>query len=709
MSKPMQSCTVPSAVELYNLESGITSHCCFCSMQCAIELRSDAIQKKVTGAYPIKDFPVANGRVCLKGIVAHEHTQHKERLKTPLIRKKGKLTAATWDEALSTVVNRFKLIQSKYGKNSVSIFGGGSLTNEKAYLLGKFARVALQTSNIDYNGRYCMSSGAAAMNKVFGLDRGMTIPLDDIPLANCIIIVGANIAECQPTMMSYIRLAQKKGAKIVVIDPRNTLTARMADIHIPIKPGTDLALMNGILHVMIEDNLIDQHFIQQRTIGFNKVKEVIKEYTPQKVSQITGVSVENIVKVARWYGKATNAILYTARGVEQQARGVDNVLSCLNLVLASGKIGKIGCGYGAITGQANGQGGREHGQKADQLPGYRSIENIEHRKYIASIWGIEESELPKKGKTAYELFEAIMEEQIKGMFILASNPIASSPNKNYVQQAVKKLDTLVVVDIFLSETANMADIVLPGSSWTEDEGTMTNLEGRVLLRRAAQILPGEARLDWIILSSLAEKLGKGSYFPYQSAEDIFEELRLASAGGKADYSGITYDKLEKQKGIFWPCTNDNDLGTSRMFTEHFAHPHKKAIFHPVEYKIQSENGNCKHSYHLITGREINHYLTGVQTRKTSLLNKKSSTPYVEMHPYTAKIHNIQNGDWIEIGNDRGKARYQAKVIDSIRTDTLFVPIHWENEECVNLLTSSNLDPISKMPEFKNCRVSIKKL
>ncbi|BCJ85191.1 formate dehydrogenase subunit alpha [Effusibacillus dendaii] len=690
-------------------EVGVSSHCPFCSMQCAIELRVDPTLMKITGVQPIKEFPVSAGKACPKGIVAHEHSRHWERLTLPLIRKNGQLTIAAWEEALSEIVHRFQSIQTKYGCDAVSVFGGGSLTNEKAYLLGKFARIALRTRNIDYNGRYCMSSAATAMNKTFGIDRGMTIPLHDIPLAKMILIVGANVADCQPTMLPYFRQAQKNGGKIVVVDPRYTNTAKIADLHLAVRPGTDSALMNGILHVMIQENRIDHGFIEERTSGFERVKETVRSYSPERVADITGIPAEQIVQIARWYGEAETAIVYTARGIEQQAKGVQNVVSCLNLVLASGKIGKPGCGYGAITGQGNGQGGREHGQKSDQLPGYRSIENPEHRMYLASVWGVDEQEIPGKGKSAYELFQAMADGEIKGMFILASNPLTSSPDSRFVKKALAGLDTLVVVDLFLTETAKMADIVLPGSAWTEDEGTMTNLEGRVILRRASQNPPGQARLDWQILCELARRLGKKKHFAYETAEDIFEELRLASQGGRADYSGISYEKIERQKGVFWPCISDEDPGTERMFTERFAHPDGKAVFHAVEYQDSKEQPDSDFPFFLTTGRLMLHYLTGVQTRRTVSLNAKAPEPFVEMHPITANQKGVQDGDWVELRTRQGKARFRVKLTPHIRPDTLFVPIHWEYDQSANLLTSAELDPESKMPEFKICAVSFAKI
>lgn len=690
-------------------ELGAVSHCCFCSMQCSVNLERDTSTGMIEKTRPNPEFPVASGKVCSKGLFAHEHPQHPERLTTPMIRRQGVLVETTWKEALRFIVERIQTIQQRYGRDAMAVYGGGSLTNESAYLLGKFARVALGTSNIDYNGRYCMSSAAMAMNKAFGIDRGLAFPLEDIRLAKCILLVGTNLADCQPTLIPYLLQAKKNGAKVIVIDPRKTGTAKFADLYVSIKPGTDIALMNGILHVMIQKGLINDRFIKERTIGFDAVGKMVSQYSPFITSLLTGVSEATIIQIAQWYGQADTAMLLTARGIEQQAQGVHNVLSCLNLVLASGKIGRPGCGYGAITGQANGQGGREHGQKADQLPGYRSIENVEDRQHIASLWGISEQSLPGKGKSAYELFEAMADNEIKGLFILASNPIVSSPNSNFVKDAFRKLDLIVVTDLFLTETAEMADVVLPGSAWTEAFGTITNLEGRVLLRNKAQDLPGLAQEDWRILCDLAAEMGKGEYFRYSSAEEVFNDLRVASSGGKADYAGITYERIQKEQGVFWPCPSESGPGTQRLFTRRFAHPHGKAVFHPVRYVDPAPTEDSAYPYVLSTGRVVSHYLTGVQTHRTRFLHEKCSHPYVEVHPLTAKKHGLMEGDGVEISSKYGKVQYPVRITDKIHPAMVFVPFHWEKELSINQVIGPQLDPISKIPAFKWSAVNLKKV
>lgn len=655
---------------------------------------------------PNKEDPVTAGRLCVKGLNAHVHAIHDRRLRYPMMRIGETLSPVSWDQALNRMKTEIEAIRQRYGNDAIGVYGGGSLTNEESYLLGKFARIALQTKYIDYNGRFCMSAAAGASNLTFGVDRGLTNPLSEVPLAKCIILAGTNIAECQPTIMQHFRKARQEGCKIIVIDPRETATCSIADLHLKVKPGYDAALVNGMLKVIVEEGYVDQAFVEQRTNGYAELAEHVKQVSLAEVAALTGVPPRMIVDAARMYGQAETGMVFTARGVEQHASGVANVRNFLNLVLLTGKIGKPGCGYGAITGQANGQGGREHGQKADQLPGYRLIENPEHRAYIAKVWGIPEEELPRQGVSAYEMMEAIDRGEIKGLIVLASNPVVSNPNSHMVERALKKLRFLVVIDLFESETARLAHMLLPGSSYLEDEGTITQLEGRVMVRRAIQPLPGKARLDWKILCDIAEVLGKGQYFRYTSAEDIFNELRLASKGGKADYYGMTYDRIEKERGMFWPCPEETHPGTPRMFERRFGHEDGRARLAPIEHQNPKEAASRKYPYLLTTGRVLQHYLSGVQTRNTSELNYRYPEPLLEIHPQTAGEIGLINGGHAKVASKRGTIRLKVKYSSKIRHDTVFVAFHWGGDLSINRLTNPALDPTCRMPEFKVCAVNI---
>ena len=683
------------------------THCPYCALQCGMNLIND--NGTITVA-PRPDFPTNKGGLCQKGWTSAELLTHPDRLKTPLIRdyKGGKLREATWDEAFEKIVSGIVSVQDRYGRDAVAVFGGGGLTNEKAYMLGKFARVALRTANIDYNGRFCMSSAAAANIKAFGLDRGMPFPLEDIPKAEAILLVGSNCAETMPPIMQYFEEHRSNGGTLIVVDPRESATARSAALHLQLTPGSDAALANGLLHIAMADGLIDQEFIDDRTSGFDDVRRAVASYWPDRVERMTGIPVHQLTKAAHILGEAATAMVLSARGPEQQSTGVDNVLSYINLILALGKAGKPYCGYGCLTGQGNGQGGREHGQKADQLPGYRKIDNPEHRKDVAAVWGINPDDLPGPGLSAVELLERLGREGgPKVMLVFGSNLVVSAPNANEIKQRLTSLDLLVVSDIFAGETAQMADVVLPTAQWAEEEGTMTNLEGRVLRRRRAIAPPSEVRTDAEILRELSVRLGKGAYFT-DKPEEIFNELRRASAGGVADYSGISYDRVDAEDGVFWPCNEAGRDGTPRLFLNRFATPDGRARFHAVRHRGPAEVPDDTYPWYLTTGRVMAQYQSGAQTRRVKSLNTTSPEAFLEIHFSQAARLGIVEGDMVRVSTRRGAARVRARLTKSIRRDTLFIPFHWSGEGCANLLTNSVLDPVSKMPEFKVCAARVDK-
>ena len=383
------------------------THCPYCSMQCGMNLQRTGEAGPLT-VFP-RDFPTNNGGLCQKGWSATELLDSSERLLTPLVRDEatGQLRAASWDEALERITDAITRTQQNHGKDAVGVFGGGGLTNEKAYLLGKFARVALQTSQIDYNGRFCMSSAAAASIKAFGMDRGLPFPLADIGKTEAIRLVGSNVAETMPPVMQYFQEQKKNGGALIVVDPRATPTAHGATLHLQITPGSDSVLANGLLHIALKEGYVDEEFIATRTTDFDLVRRVVSSYWPARVERMTGIPEQHLKTAANLLGQARTAMVLTARGPEQQNQGVNNVLAFINLALALGKAGKPLCGYGCLTGQGNGQGGREHGQKADQLPGYRRLDNPEHRRHIAAIWGVAEQDLPQPGRSAYEMLDIL--------------------------------------------------------------------------------------------------------------------------------------------------------------------------------------------------------------------------------------------------------------------------------------------------------------
>ncbi|PGY08178.1 molybdopterin oxidoreductase family protein [Bacillus sp. AFS031507] len=683
-------------------EKKYESQCPYCSMQCKMQLIEQSIVTRKKYITIGKENPTSEGRLCIKGMNAHQHAFHKDRLKYPLLKVNGEFVRVSWETALNEIKENFTKIQAESGLNALAVYGSASITNEEAYLLGKFARVALKTKYIDYNGRLCMSAAASAASQTFGLDRGFTNSLAEIPSTRCIILAGTNIAECQPTIMPYFEKAKDNGTYIIAIDPRETATTKIADLHLKPKPGTDAVLANGLLKVIIEENYVDKDFIQERVNGFEEVREYVLSLNLEEIEEITGVPIELIRKAAVRFGKEETGMIFTARGVEQHTNGSMTVRNFLNILVSTGKIGKPGCGYGAITGQGNGQGAREHGQKADQLPGYRSIENEEHREYVASVWGVNKDDLPRKGVSAYEMIEKIHEGEIQGLFLMCSNPMVSNPNAHFVKEAIKKLKFFVAVELFVSETARLANLILPASSYLEDEGTMTNVEGRVTLREASYPCPGEVKHDWQIICEIARVLGKEKYFSFSSAEEIFTELRMASCGGNADYFGMTYERLRKEGGILWPCPAPDHRGTKRVFETSFAHSDGKAamVVVPNIPEVPKEQLSEEFPLYLTTGRVMSHYLTGVQTRKSPALAARNVEPFMEIHPATALKFQIHDQSLVKIESRRGSIVVRSKWSETIRHDTIFVPFHWADSQNINLLVSKELDPSCKMPGFK---------
>ncbi|WP_175637843.1 assimilatory nitrate reductase catalytic subunit NasC [Metabacillus schmidteae] len=687
------------------------TQCPFCSMQCKMQLIEQSVVSRKTYKTIGKDNPTSQGRLCIKGMNAHQHPFHQDRILHPLLKVNGEFVRISWEDALATIKKHVEEIQAVDGYEALSIYGSASITNEEAYILGKFARVGLKTPYIDYNGRLCMSAAATAANQTFGLDRGLTNTLKEVPFTRVILLAGTNIAECQPTIMPYFEKAKENGAYIIAIDPRETPTTQLADLHLKVKPGMDAALANGFLKVIIEENLVDEAFVKERATGFEEVRDYVQSLSLDEIFDLTGVPVDQIRTAATKFASEESGMLFTARGVEQQIDGTVAVRNFLNFIVATGKIGKPYSGYGAITGQGNGQGAREHGQKADQLPGYRLIENEEHRAHVAKVWGIDKDELPRKGVSAYEMFQKINDGEITGMFLVCSNPVVSNPNASFVKEALKKLKFLVAFDMFISETAQFADLILPASSYLEDEGTMTNVEGRVTLREASRPCPGEAKNDWEIICDIAKVLGKEKYFPYKKAEDIFNELREASKGGIADYYGITYERIRKEQGILWPCPELDHQGTERLFEHSFATQNGKANLIPVSNtsEIPKEKPCDDYPLYLTTGRIMSHYLTGVQTRKSSALAARNFESYLEIHPDTAKKYEIEPNSLVAVASKRGKIMVRSKISEKIRQDTVFVPFHWAEDQNVNMLVGEDLDPNCKMPGFKVSTVNIKQI
>lgn len=714
------------------------THCPYCALQCAMTLKSPAELTPASepGSVPVpaqaaalvavtapvlevsgRDFPTNRGGLCRKGWTSATLLHHPGRVTEPLLKgDDGIHRPIGWDQALAMVTTAVKETRARYGKDAVGVFGGGGLTNEKAYMLGKFARLALGTSRIDYNGRFCMSSAAAAGMRAFGVDRGLPFPLEDLDNASTIMMLGSNVAETMPPFVQHLKGVRDAGG-LIIVDPRRSATANFtADgggIHLQPLPGTDLTLLLGLSHVVVHEGLADAAFIAARTSGYDAVARSVNAFWPERVQSITGVPAELIRETARRLADGARkggSYILTGRGVEQHVDGTDTATAAINLSLLLGLPGSLRSGYGTLTGQGNGQGGREHGQKADQLPGYRKITDPAARAHMAAVWGVPEETIPGPGLPAVQLLKSLGQpDGVRCLLVHASNIAVASPDANSVIAGLRSLDFLVVCDFFMSETAAEADLILPVLQWAEEEGTLTNLEGRVLRRRRALQPPAGARSELWIMARLAEALEAPSTYS-EDPETVFEELRLASAGGLADYSGIDYAMLDRGEAAYWPYPAGS-TGTPRLFLDAFAHADGKAVMTPVAPRRRrtpaTNTDPAAKTMTLITGRLLEHYQSGAQTRRVSELLASQPEAKVQIHPAAAVSMGIAEGSFVSVSNERGQVVCRAELSTAIRPETVFLPFHFPELESANRLTEAATDPISGMPEFKFNKVWVR--
>ncbi|WP_156759794.1 molybdopterin oxidoreductase family protein [Microbacterium karelineae] len=682
------------------------THCPYCALQCAMTLTPTAGEPApvtVSG----REFPTNRGGLCKKGWTSAELLARGDRITAPLVRQDdGSFVEASWDEVLDRIAREVARIGRESGADAVGVFGGGGLTNEKAYQLGKFARIALRTSRIDYNGRFCMSSAAAAANRAFGLDRGLPFPLTDLDTADAVLVMGSNMGDTMPPFVQHLQGARARGG-LIVVDPRRSTTARLtadgAGTHVQPAPGTDMALLLGVCHVVIADELYDRDYVDARTTGFDAVRRSVSAWWPERTEQVTGVPAGVVRDIAHRLAGARSAYVLTGRGVEQHADGTDTATAAINLALLLGLVGREGSGYGTLTGQGNGQGGREHGQKSDQLPGYRKITDPAARAHVARVWGVDPESIPGPGIPAVQLLASCgVEGGVRALLVHGSNVVVSAPDVSQVRAALGRLDLLVVSDFFLSETAQLADIVLPVLQWAEEEGTMTNLEGRVIRRRRAVDPPPGARSELWIMRELAARLDAPGAWSLDPAE-VFDELAHASAGGLSDYSGLSHALLDTGIAAHWPYPQGSS-GTPRVFLDRFAHDDGRARFVSVRPRRPETPHGSELS--LVTGRILEHYQSGTQTRRVAELNDPNPRLVAQMHPVTARDRGIADGSRVRMSNHRGALEADVRLCPDIRPDTVFLPFHYAGPESANLLTSAATDPHSAMPEFKNAVVTV---
>lgn len=687
-----------------------STHCPYCGLQCAMTLTSSGVGEPLQVAG--RDFPANRGGLCRKGWTSAELLQRSDRLTAPLLRQPdGTYAGIGWEEAYERFVAEIRAAQQAYGRDGVGVFGGASLTNEKAYLLGKFVRVALRSAMVDYNGRFCMAAAAAAGNRSFGLDRGLPFPVSDLDDAHTIMLLGSNVADTMPPFVQHLARARESGG-LIVVDPRRSATAELtadaSGTHLQAVPGTDLVLLLGLAHVVLADQLADEAYLQDRTTGLDALRPILNQWWPERVESVTGVPAERIRAVAhRLARNPRGTYILTGRGVEQHADGTDTATAAINLALLLGLPGGQASGYGTFTGQGNGQGGREHGLKADQLPGYRAIADPADRAAVAAVWGIDPNDLPGPGLPAVQLLGSLgVPGGVRCLWINGANVVVSAPDATAVAAALDRLDFCVVSDFFFSETCAHADLVLPVTQWAEEEGTLTNLEGRVLRRRTAIEPPAGVRSELTIITELAARLGVRGFTDDPAA--VFRELTAASAGGRADYSAITWERLDAGEALHWPCSPGREEGTPRLFLDRFAHPDGRARLIPVRPRT-GEPLLAGGTLVLTTGRLLEHYQSGTQTRRVDSLSAAAPEGRLQIHPAAAAQRGIGEADEVEVESARGVVRARASLTTAIRPDTIFLPFHFAADHAANRVVAARTDPIAGIPEFKATPVTVRRV
>ncbi len=667
--------------------------CPYCGCGCGIVLyiKDDKIIK-VSGA---ESNPVNEGWLCVKGKFGLDFVEHEDRLKKPLIRKNNKFVEATWEEALEFVANKLKEIKQKYGSDSIAGLSSAKCTNEENYLFQKFMRAVIGTNNVDHCARLCHAPSVVGLGKAFG-SGAMTNSIAEIENANVILVTGSNTTETHPIIALRIKKAVSKGAKLILVDPREIELAKFANLHLKQKPGTDVAWLNGMMNVIIKEQLWNKEFVNTRCENFEEFRKSIEKYTPEFVEKITGIQAKDLKNAAREFAKGERASIIYSMGITQHTTGVDNVLAIANLAMLTGNVGRESTGVNPLRGQNNVQGACDMGALPDVYTGYQKVNDESARKKFESAW---EVKLPKEpGLTVVEMLNAAKGGKIKAMYIMGENPMLSDPDTNKVEKSLKNLEFLVVQDIFITETAQLAHVVLPSVSFAEKDGTVTNTERRVQITRKAIEPIGESKPDWKIIMGLADKFGYK--MDYQSAEDIMKEI----ASLTPIYGGITYQKLEKE-GIQWPCSTVEHLGTKFLHKDKFTKG--KGTFHPVEFINPAEMPDKEYPYLLTTGRVLYHYHT-ILSRKSKGLLEIYPEGLVEVNPKDAKKLNIKNSEVVLVSSKRGCVRAKVKITEKSFQGTVFMTFHFP-EACANLLTNPALDPQAKIPEFKVCAVKIEKI
>ncbi|MFO7941860.1 MAG: formate dehydrogenase subunit alpha [Bacillota bacterium] len=673
----------------------VTTVCPYCGVGCNLILKLDDEGQRVVRVAGAREenSPNPAGQTCVKGRFAHEFISHPDRLTTPLIREGDGFREAGWDEALEVVADGLRHVISRYGADAVGGLSSARCTNEENYLMQKFMRAVVGTNNVDHCARLCHASTVAGLGTAFG-SGAMTNSLDDLAAADVIFVIGSNPTENHPVIGSMIKGAVAAGSKLIVADPRRLELSEMADVAIQQRPGTDVALINGFLHVILRDGLEDEDFIRERTENLDAVREVVAEYTPEKVEEITGVPARDVERAARIYGSADTASIYFAMGITQHHTGTDNVLTLANLAMVTGNVGRPGTGVNPLRGQNNVQGACDVGALPNVYPGYQRVTDADARSKFSEAWNA--TLPPEPGLTVVEMLNAAGED-IRALYIMGENPFLSDPDQNHVIEALRSLDFLVVQDIFLTETAEFADVVLPAASFAEKNGTFTNTERRVQRVRQALPAPGEALPDGDILVKLAERLD------YDLGSPDFADVMREVASLTPSYGGIVAERLHL--GLQWPCPGEDHPGTPILHTREFSRG--LGHFSPTAHIPPAEGPDDDYPFVMMTGRMLYHYHTGTMTRRSAPINEREPSGYAEVNEEDARRLGVAEGDEVRISSRRGTIEAPARVGETLPPGHVFVPFHYV-ESPANRLTGTTLDPVAKIPELKVSAVNVTK-
>ena len=679
----------------------VLTTCPYCGCGCGMHL--PVVNGRLERPIPVRTHPLSQGRLCIKGWAAHEHVTSPDRLTRPLVRSEHGLRAASWEEALSLVASRLGGIRDEHGPNTLAFLCSAKCTNEENYLLQKLARVVFGTNNIDHCARLCHSPTVAGLATAFG-SGAMTNSIPEIEEADCILVTGSNTSENHPLISTRVLRAKRRGSRLIVVDPRRIHLSRFADIYARPRPGTDVAWINGLMHIILAEGWEDREFIAARTEGLEALRAKVADYAPERVEAITGIEQQQLREIARLYANARRGSIIYAMGITQHVTGTDNVLSLANLAMLTGQVGRRGTGVNPLRGQNNVQGACDTGGLPNVFPGYQPVADPEARAKFGKAWlgeGVHPSsvrELPAEpGLTVVEMMSAAAEGSLKAMYVLAENPMLSDPDINHVRAALRNLEFLVVQDIFLTETAELADVVLPGSSFAERDGTVTSTDRSVQRVRKAIGPPGDAQADWEIIARVARACGADG-FEHGSPKAVFAEM----ANLTPIYAGISYDRLESE-WLRWPCRSPHDPGTDFLHGEGFSRG--LGAFTPVDYREPAEVPDEQYPFVLTTGRVLFHYHTGSMTRRSPSLDRELREGFVELNPMDARRLGIAEGGRVRIASRRGTIQIKARLTPAAPEGVLFIPFHFA-ESAANVLTHRNLDPVAKIPEYKVCAVSV---